>query len=258
MRRYTKRLIGAGLLRSGLYPRFMGGKGYIIAFHRIDDRYPDNPITTTERDFRAFCRLFRDHFDVVPLSRFLDDLASSRPVAGKLAITFDDGYRDNQERAAPYLAELGLPATFFIATGFIGTNRVPWWDEAAGIASEWMSWQQVEELYEAGFSLGAHTVDHVDLGEASPSEARREMEDSRAALERIVDGPVDLFAYPFGRPHQLSEENRQVARDLGFRCALSCYGGSVRPGEDPFRLRRVPISPWHRSASQLAYELLAA
>ena len=46
-------------------------------------------------------------------------------------ITFDDGYRDNYEIAFPILKAEGVPATFFIATGFVDTPRLPWWDEIA-------------------------------------------------------------------------------------------------------------------------------
>jgi len=46
-------------------------------------------------------------------------------------ITFDDGYRDNYEIAFPILKAEGVSATFFIATGFVDTPRLPWWDEIA-------------------------------------------------------------------------------------------------------------------------------
>ncbi|MGC1616017.1 MAG: polysaccharide deacetylase family protein [Candidatus Acidiferrum sp.] len=46
-------------------------------------------------------------------------------------ITFDDGYRDNYETAFPILKAEGVPATFFIATGFVDAPRLPWWDEIA-------------------------------------------------------------------------------------------------------------------------------
>jgi peptidoglycan/xylan/chitin deacetylase (PgdA/CDA1 family) len=46
-------------------------------------------------------------------------------------ITFDDGYRDNFTAAFPILKAAGVPAVFFIPTGFVGTSQVPWWDEIA-------------------------------------------------------------------------------------------------------------------------------
>jgi peptidoglycan/xylan/chitin deacetylase (PgdA/CDA1 family) len=46
-------------------------------------------------------------------------------------ITFDDGYRDNYEIAFPILKAEGVPATFFITTGFVDAPKLPWWDEIA-------------------------------------------------------------------------------------------------------------------------------
>lgn len=46
-------------------------------------------------------------------------------------ITFDDGYRDNYEIAFPILKAEGVPATFFITTGFVDAPLLPWWDEIA-------------------------------------------------------------------------------------------------------------------------------
>ena len=46
-----------------------------------------------------------------------------------MSITFDDGYRDNHEIAAPILKDLGLHSTFFITSGYIESNVVPFWDK---------------------------------------------------------------------------------------------------------------------------------
>jgi peptidoglycan/xylan/chitin deacetylase (PgdA/CDA1 family) len=57
-------------------------------------------------------------------------LRSRRP-GRRVLITFDDGYRDNWEIAFPLLRRHGLPATFFLATGFLDRPHVAWWDELA-------------------------------------------------------------------------------------------------------------------------------
>jgi len=46
----------------------------------------------------------------------------------RIALTFDDGYRDNVTRALPLLAETGARATFYLTAGLIEERRAPWWD----------------------------------------------------------------------------------------------------------------------------------
>lgn len=250
--------LGRLLYPLGLAAPGMGSKAAVAVFHRIDDRYPGNPITAGRAEFRAYCEFFARYFDVITVTELLDRMAQGRPIGGTLAITFDDGYLDNHAVAAEELDRRGLPACFFICTGFIGSNRSAPWDEKAGIRSEWMQWDDVRDLARRGFEIGAHTVTHPDLGVIGPAEAEREVADSRARLEAEIGRPVDLFCYPFGGPAQLSEPNREVIRRLGMRCCFSCYGGTIHAGDDPLRLERAPISPWHRTPHQYGFELLAS
>ncbi len=74
-------------------------------------------------------RFFAKHFTIVTPQ----DLPEVRR-AGRgrfVLITFDDGYRDNYEVAFPILRQHGVPATFFVTTGFLDTRRLAWWDEIA-------------------------------------------------------------------------------------------------------------------------------
>ncbi len=69
-------------------------------------------------------RWVQRHFNVIPLDEAIARLQSRTLPARSLAITFDDGYADNQQIAAPILRKLGLPATFFIATGYLDGGRM--------------------------------------------------------------------------------------------------------------------------------------
>jgi peptidoglycan/xylan/chitin deacetylase (PgdA/CDA1 family) len=79
--------------------------------------------------FRRQMEFVQRNRRVVPLATIVDDVVAGRtPPAGTVAITFDDGYLDNLEVAAPILAELGLPATLFLATAYVATAEPQWAD----------------------------------------------------------------------------------------------------------------------------------
>jgi peptidoglycan/xylan/chitin deacetylase (PgdA/CDA1 family) len=83
-----------------------------------------------ERQFRMLRRLA----NVVPLEPALRDLTEGRPLPPRaVAITFDDGYRDNLELAGPILRRLGLPATCFLVPGILDRAVTPWWERLAWI-----------------------------------------------------------------------------------------------------------------------------
>jgi peptidoglycan/xylan/chitin deacetylase (PgdA/CDA1 family) len=256
MKRRIKAALGALAYRTGLYQRFWRNRAVIVLFHRVDDRYPGDPISCSEDEFRRYCEFFWKYFTVVPLTTLLEKLERGEDVSRHLVITFDDGYKDNHAVAAVELRKRRLPATFFIATNFIGSSRVPWWDEKAPVPSEWMSWDDVRALHAEGFEIGAHTMNHVDLGVVAGDEALTEIRDSGTRLAHELSAPVSLFTYPYGRPHQITEANREAVRQSGYRCCMSAHGGVVRPGADPYRLARIAISPWFTSPYHFGFEAM--
>mgnify|MGYP000889128760 CR=1 FL=1 len=110
----------------------MAGTLTILCYHRIlpselksASAFPD--LAVTPGSFRAHCETLKTRYDVQTLSDCVDLLyagnAGPKPLA---SITFDDGYRDNYEYAAPVLDSLGLRATFFIIAGLAGKRETPW------------------------------------------------------------------------------------------------------------------------------------
>jgi peptidoglycan/xylan/chitin deacetylase (PgdA/CDA1 family) len=85
------------------------------------------PTRVFERQVQYLAR----HYVVLPVDDLVERLGGSGVPRNAVAITFDDGYRDTLTDAAPILARYGLPATVFLATGFIGTAEVPWYDRLA-------------------------------------------------------------------------------------------------------------------------------
>jgi peptidoglycan/xylan/chitin deacetylase (PgdA/CDA1 family) len=69
------------------------------------------------------------HFHPLDLQQFIDRFCSGQLPPRSIVVTFDDGYADNLWNAKPILARHDVPATVFVTTGYVGTDREFWWDE---------------------------------------------------------------------------------------------------------------------------------
>ncbi len=118
-----------GLVRRAAARRSQGLA--ILGYHRVNDErdpyFYALPTAVFERHMAYVARAYR----VLPLEEAVACLAHGDLPPNALCITFDDGYRDNLTHAAPILARYRLPATVFLATGFIGASAVPWFDQIA-------------------------------------------------------------------------------------------------------------------------------
>ena len=255
MKNSIKRLLGGSVFASNLATFFLRNVAVVVAFHRVNDVDDADPLAVSVEAFERHCRFFSRYFTVVALRDLVDKLEQGAPIDRHLAITFDDGYRDNYENARPILEDLNLPATFFIVSDWVGTETVPPWDRKRRVRHPWMGWNEVRDLHARGFEIGAHTRTHLDLGRASQAHALREIAGARNVLEDRLGSPVRSFAYPYGGPEHLNEPNRAIVRTAGFRCCCSDFGGINPAGTDPFHLRRVPITRWYTSPLQFGFDV---
>lgn len=126
--------------------------------------------------------------------------------------------------------------------------------QAALPADLMMTSQQLRRLAAGGMQIGAHTVSHPILARLTDDDARREMADSRAALQSLLDAPVTLFAYPNGRPDtDYSARSVQLARELGFDAAVTTAWGAADAASDDFELPR--FTPWDHGRLMFAQRL---
>jgi len=256
VKKKIKSALGRAAEAAGMFARDFRSKMVVVTFHRVNDWMEEDAITCSPARFEAFCRFFQRHFRVVRLSDQVAGCRAGRDMGGTLSITFDDGYRDNYEVAAPLLRRLGLPAAFFVATGFIGTDYSPPWDQHLTPQPGWMSWDQVRALHEQSFEIGAHTDHHIDLGVMDRDAIRAELSSCRAKLQEELGVPPTLFAYPFGGRENISPASLELVREAGFECCLGAFGGVNPPVADPFHLHRISVGGWFATPHQLGLEIL--
>lgn len=151
-----------------------------------------------------------------------------------VVLTFDDGYKNFYEVAFPILRRYGFSATVFVVTGEVG--GVSRWD--SGSQAELMSWSQLRELHQAGIEVGSHTVSHPRLTQMPVGLAKRQIEDSRDALEQGLGTTVASLAYPYG---DWNEIVAQLAKAARYRAACSTVRGNLHWPKELHSLKRIPV-----------------
>jgi peptidoglycan/xylan/chitin deacetylase (PgdA/CDA1 family) len=109
-----------------------------------------------------------------------------------------------------------------------------------------MTTSQLRAMAAAGMQIGAHTVTHPILAGLDDAAARAEIEDSRTQLQALLGQPVELFAYPNGRPgRDYGPRDVDLVRRAGFRAAVSTSYGVSCAGTA--RMHELPrFTPWDR------------
>jgi peptidoglycan/xylan/chitin deacetylase (PgdA/CDA1 family) len=99
-------------------------------YHRIADVEIDPwSLCVTPQHFAEQLEIIQKIAAPISLQQLNRDRQQGTIPHRAVAISFDDGYADNLDRAQPILAQYDLPATVFVSTGYVGTNREFWWDE---------------------------------------------------------------------------------------------------------------------------------
>ena len=170
---------------------------------------------------------------------------------GSTILTFDDGYLDNLEYAAPILKKYGFTATCYVVANRIGSHNV-WDSDYLGVKKPTMSEPQLQAWLAAGMEIGSHTCTHPRLDQLDLATARQEIEHSRWVLTSLLGVPVEHFCYPYGC---FNEATVELVKRAGYRSAVASLRGIARREDDLFRLPRASI---HGDASWFKFLLKVA
>lgn len=218
--------LGGAYLRRRLKFR-EGGLFRVLCLHRIPDL----------AKFRRQIRLLKEHYEFRPLRELLaGDLPKNQV---RLALTFDDGYPEQFERAAPVLREEGVPATFFVISSTIdlpGTEATTFYQNRVGVDNDHAptSAMLASLAQDPLFEIGSHSSTHPDMGQViRHNHLLKELQASKNSLESIIGEQVNSFAYPFGGQANVAPGVCLALQEAGFS-----YGFTIRPGFNSARTNR--------------------
>ena len=220
----------------------------VLMYHKVND-LPGNPLSVPVSLFDEQMAQLRDlGYSVVGLDdvlAFYRDGARlpERPVL----ITFDDGYRDNLEHAAPVLRRHGYPAVLFVPLAYLEDRRpLPHEERLAsrGLVNATLDWGELGELEAAGVRVESHGISHRPLADLSLDESAREIVLSKLRLEERLGRAVQSFAYVKGSEAHYRPVHLSLLRQAGYDIAFTSVSGSNDASTDPLRLHRYNVEPY--------------
>lgn len=232
------RLLGPGPTRAGAVPVLMyhsvshSGEPGVRGYYRV--------VTSPAR--------FREHMRVLAEQGFagcgLDAIIGAPAADGRpsrpAVITFDDGYVDFLEHAWPVLEELSFTASMFLPTAYVGETA-----RRTFKGRECLTWPEVRDLHRHGIAFGSHTVTHPELYRVGWAQVRDELRESRERIQSALGAPVTTFAFPFAFPQHDDAFVDRLCRELreqGYCANVTTQVGRFAPGDDPLRIKRLPVN----------------
>jgi peptidoglycan/xylan/chitin deacetylase (PgdA/CDA1 family) len=211
----------------------------VPAYHAVSETW-DADLSVTPERLRAQLESFvRRGYEGVTFSAGI----RRRGGGPAVAVTFDDAFRSVYEIAFPLMRRLGLPGTVFVPTAWPGREEPMTWegvDHWVGGPHEHelrcMSWDDLLELRDAGWEIGAHTHVHPHLTRLGDSELAEELRRSREICSDRTGSECESLAYPYG---DVDDRVEAAAGAAGFSAAVTMKASE--PEVRPLRWPRVGI-----------------
>jgi peptidoglycan/xylan/chitin deacetylase (PgdA/CDA1 family) len=190
-------------------------KVVVLCYHRFEDNKRDQ-LATNPTDFRSQMKQLKDDgIAVISMKDFLAWRHGEKSIPRKsCVITIDDGYISGYSVAWPILKEFGYPFTMFIYTNYVS------------VGGKSITWEELEQMRDAGVDIECHTVSHHDLrhapkGQDYPTWLHNEIYTSKDILEQKLGVKIVAFAFPYGTHN---EQVRKMATEAGFQAQFTVYG----------------------------------
>ncbi|MCF6438395.1 polysaccharide deacetylase family protein [Pseudoalteromonas luteoviolacea] len=208
----------------------------ILQYHHVSEKLP--PVTSVSEDtFKTHLEfLKKGNYNVIALDKFIEHLQQGKSLpVNTVAITFDDGYDNNIEAAAPLLEAYNFPYTIFVNPQLIDERQ-----------SYVMTWDELRTLSKRGAIIANHSAKHDYLhlrkeGETELQWEKRIRHDLTWSQQRIneeIGHNYPYIAYPYG---EFDSALQTLVKELGL-IGIGQHSGAVGPTTDFTRVPRFPSS----------------
>ena len=240
----------------------------ILMYHRVVPTSGASPPTwnvTPDRFREQLAGLVRRGYTAWPLTRLVEAFQNQSDIPDNIfVVTFDDGYANNYLHALPILQELQIPATIFLATAYLDSQRPfpfdDWSLKGSGNVhpDTWraLTSSECHQLLDSGvIEFGSHTHTHEDFRnrpdafEESLGASLKVLRQDFGVVNPTLSLPYGIVTAGFAGPAY-----NATARRLGAVCCLTTEEELLAPSSSPFGWGRF-IAEQHDTAATLAVKL---
>ena len=210
-----------------------GGGVRVFFYHSVDS---GKPLANFQKQIDY---LRENGYQIISVEDVISYINGQKELSsGSVCLTFDDGYYDNFGSLFPLLRKYEVPAAIFLVANYMVPNSSKEIDLKVG--ERFLSWGEIKEMAGSGMNIGSHGYHHRDLTMLHPERAFLEILRSKRLIEENISGKVRYFSYPYGR---YNDTTRDLVKRAGFDAAFTTTPGSIKPGDDPYALKRTLIAP---------------
>lgn len=193
----------------------------VLMYHSVECEYSGYPSAVGIDSFDRHLDFLLRHFSIVSLESLLSDPSMQNLVA----LTFDDAYEDFYHHVFPRLVKWHIPATVFVPTGYIESDRRLLQESYHGITKPHLTWNQMKYMYSTGLvAFESHSHSHSAANECIDA-FRDDLRLSIHLLEKHIGRRPCYLAYPFG---VCNEVTHRIAIDCGFERVFTTRSESVQ------------------------------
>lgn len=227
----------------------------VLVYHKIDNPTTDVKIrgayTAPRRFEKQLTYLKKKGFSFYFASEMIDFYRSNGRFPDKgLAITFDDGWKDNYTNAFSILRKYEIKATIFLVPSCIGKTTDQVTADGEG-PREHLSKDNIIEMSQHGVEFGSHSMNHKLFNQITPAEIKTEVVESKAAIESLIQKPCETFAYPAGF---YTEPAIEALHNSGYKGAFTTvYGNDLTP--EIYSLNRIEVLRRDRRPFQFSQKI---
>ncbi len=166
-------------------------RGIILMYHRIVDQgFNPRQLSVSPKNFNEHMQVIKKHGHPVSMGEMGKGLHRFSLGMQEIVITFDDGYADNFYNAAPILKEHGIPATFFIISGSIGSQEEFFWDDLEQVI---LAPQTLPKIFEAVINKKKYHWEIIPQGPCQAIDYSKEINDDPQNTTDLVLSRSQLY-----------------------------------------------------------------